>query len=123
MSIYRQTIRSQGCMVGLVLFCGMTTAALPALAQTNSGLMQRPLIGQINIPTDEGIPSELYRDVEGVIVSLNGDQVQLDLGAGLKKTYMVPEVVQRRYRMAPGGKIILTVRDTDNDVVDVSLPD
>lgn len=115
-------VRYSEWLVGTVFIFGTAVTAIPAIAQTVSRSAQQPLISQVNIPSDEGVPSELYHDVEGIVVSLSGNQVQLDLGNNQEETYMVPEGVQRRYRMAPGSQIVLTVRDTDNDVVDVSLP-
>lgn len=118
----QQTIRYQEYLVGVALVLGTGITVIPT-AQARSVAIYEPLISQVNMPSDEGVPSELYHDIEGTVMSLDGNQVQLDLGNGQEKVYTVPEAVQRRYRLAPGSKIVLTVRDTDNDVVDVSLPD
>ncbi|HEY9639642.1 MAG TPA: hypothetical protein V6C57_04120 [Coleofasciculaceae cyanobacterium] len=122
MLMHHQKIRYQACLLGVALVFGTVTAAIPAIAQTHSVSIPESLISQAPY-YDRGVPSELYHDVSGVVKSLNGDQVQLDLGNGQEKTYKVPKIVQERYHMAPGSTIVLTVRDTDNYVVDVSLPE
>lgn len=115
-------MHDRNCLLGAVLVLSAVATGFPAMAQTNILPVQEALISQVNRPYSDGIPSELYRDVEGTVVSLNGDQVTLKLGSGQESVYRIPESVQRRYRMAPGSEIVLTVRDTDNDVVDVGLP-
>lgn len=117
-----QIIFDQVCLAGAALVFGTVMTAVPAIAQTHPVSTHELLMSQVNEPADEGVPSELYHDVEGTVKSLNGDRVQLVLDNGQERTYRVPESVQRRYRMAPGSKVVLTVRDTDNDVVDVGLP-
>lgn len=119
---HHQTISYRECLAGVALVFGTVMTAIPAIAQTHSIFIHEPLISQVNEPADEGVPVERYYDVEGTIKELNGDRVQLVLDNGHERTYRVPESVQRRYRMAPGSKIVLTVRDIDNDVVDVGLP-
>ncbi len=120
--VFHRKIRFQVYWVGWMSILSMSTIAIPAIAQTDSSTNPAVLIGQVNVPSDVGLPSELYHDVEGTVESLNGDQVVLQLNDGQEKTYKIPEGVQRRYRMAPGSRIVLTVRNNDNDVVDVGLP-
>jgi len=120
MSIRHQTIRHSKWLLAVTVGLGAMTA-IPAIAQTHFTSINGSLISQVNQPYDQGVPSELYRDVSGVVVSLNGDQVVIESGNGQKQTYKIPVVVQRRYNLAPGSKITVTV-DASKSVVDVSSP-
>jgi hypothetical protein len=70
------------------------------------------LLSQENRPETEGVPQLLNDDeVQGRVTRINGDQVEMQLSTGERRTFTISQDDQQRNRLQVGSEVVLTLRD------------